>query len=282
MNALRILFVDVDRFRLRHLIDYLELEGMSVEQATSVEYALKLVRTQQYDCIVVDVMMPRGSLYSEIETAGGYQTGILLSKDIRRFCPDIPIMALTQSEDRHVKQWFNAGENMCYCHKSVMPDHVAKKIKSLCRVSGTSSSVFIVHGHDRELTLELKNFLQDSLSLPEPMVLAELPSRGLTIIEKFERYARKADVVFVLMSPDDMAGPVRSKGRTVPRPRQNVVFEHGYFLGLLGRKSGKVIILKRGSVELPSDIGGVVYIDVTGGLESKSEEIRRELQDLLD
>ena len=42
------------------------------------------------------------------------------------------------------------------------------------------------------------------------------------------------------------------------RARQNVVFELGYFMGKLGRE--KVCLLLKDQVELPSDIGGIVYI----------------------
>ena len=42
-----------------------------------------------------------------------------------------------------------------------------------------------------------------------------------------------------------------------PRARQNVVFEHGYLIGKLGRE--KVCALKKDDVETPNDISGIVY-----------------------
>lgn len=44
---------------------------------------------------------------------------------------------------------------------------------------------------------------------------------------------------------------------TSPRARQNVIFEWGYFVGRLGREH--VFALKKGDVELPSDIQGWVW-----------------------
>jgi predicted nucleotide-binding protein len=38
------------------------------------------------------------------------------------------------------------------------------------------------------------------------------------------------------------------------------VFELGYFVGMLGR--GKVCLLRKGAVEIPSDLFGVVYTDM--------------------
>ena len=41
---------------------------------------------------------------------------------------------------------------------------------------------------------------------------------------------------------------------------QNVVFEHGYLIGKLGRNN--VCALVKGDIELPNDISGIVYIQL--------------------
>src|SRR5215831_10837071 len=64
-------------------------------------------------------------------------------------------------------------------------------------------SVFIVHGHDHAMKLDLKNYLQNVLGLPEPIILHERPSLGRTIVEKFEEEAANVDLVMVLLTPDD-------------------------------------------------------------------------------
>lgn len=63
---------------------------------------------------------------------------------------------------------------------------------------------FIVHGHDDVAKLELKNYLQNNLRLPEPVILHEAAAYGRTLVEKFEHYAREVNLVFVILSPDDM------------------------------------------------------------------------------
>lgn len=45
-----------------------------------------------------------------------------------------------------------------------------------------------------------------------------------------------------------------------PRARQNVIFEHGFLIGKIGRN--RVCALKKKNVETPSDISGVVYIEM--------------------
>ena len=117
--------------------------------------------------------------------------------------------------------------------------------------------VFLIHGHDLGLRETIARFLEQ-LDL-EAVILAEQPSGGNTIIEKFEIYS---DVVFAVavLTGDDEAKPVRQDGQLRRRARQNVIFEFGYFIGRLGRN--RVCALMEEGVEIPSDYSGVVYIPV--------------------
>nr|WP_232118093.1 nucleotide-binding protein [Luteimonas sp. XNQY3] len=109
--------------------------------------------------------------------------------------------------------------------------------------------VFIVHGHDEAMKLAVSDFVR-AIGL-DPVILADQPNGGRTVIEKFEK---NADVGYaiILLSPDDY-----NPGGRQSRARQNVVLEWGYFIGRLGRSH--VCALKRGDVELPSDIIGMVW-----------------------
>lgn len=120
--------------------------------------------------------------------------------------------------------------------------------------------VFIVHGRDDGTKETVARFMQ-KLEL-EAVILHEQSNKGKTIIEKFEHYA---DVSFavVLLTPDDIGAEKHKSGNLKPRARQNVVLEHGYFLGKLGRD--RVAALYRGTVELPSDLDGVLYIPMDSG-----------------
>ena len=99
-----------------------------------------------------------------------------------------------------------------------------------------------------------------------------------TIIEKFEEETNHIDIVFVLLTPDDAIAPADANDDIKRRARQNVIFEMGYFLAKLQRRSGQILLLYKGSVELPSDISGVVYIDISAGVGKAGAEMRRELR----
>ena len=123
--------------------------------------------------------------------------------------------------------------------------------------SRDQSKVFVVHGHDDGAREAVARFLE-KIEL-EAIILQEQPDQGLTIIEKFESYASQVGFAVVLLTPDDLGGPNSEPAQT-SRARQNVIFELGYFVGKLGR--GRVCLLLKGEVEIPSDLYGVIYTEM--------------------
>ncbi|MNB80011.1 putative nucleotide-binding protein containing TIR-like domain protein [compost metagenome] len=120
-----------------------------------------------------------------------------------------------------------------------------------------SRRVFVVHGHDEAAMHGLARFLE-KLGL-EAIILKEQPDQGRTIIEKFEAAAGDVGFAVVLLTPDDLGGSIKADTSDA-RARQNVIFELGYFAGKLGR--GRVCLLRKGHVEIPSDLYGVIYTDM--------------------
>jgi predicted nucleotide-binding protein len=127
-------------------------------------------------------------------------------------------------------------------------------------IDDSITSVFVVHGHDRELREQVARFIERvGAGNLEPVILAEQPARGQTLIENFESHASVAGYAIILLTPDDQAGQGSNDDRN-PRARQNVILELGYFVGVLGRK--RIAVLRRGDVEVPSDVAGVIFIEV--------------------
>ena len=119
------------------------------------------------------------------------------------------------------------------------------------------NKVFIVHGHDDTMKNDVANYLI-KLKL-EPVILHEQANLGMTLIEKIEEYSNVGFGI-VLYTPCDKGGLATDDiGCMKFRARQNVVFEHGYLLGKLGRS--RVCALMRGEMEYPNDISGLLYIE---------------------
>ncbi|WP_429105035.1 TIR domain-containing protein [Aeromonas veronii] len=129
--------------------------------------------------------------------------------------------------------------------------------------------VFIVHGHDEQLLVETE-LLLTKLHL-EPVVLRDQYSGGMTIIEKLERYGNVQYAVVLYTACDE--GRKNGAPEYNARARQNVVFEHGYFISRLGR--GKVAAVVKGQVEIQGDIDGVVYFPHQSGWKT---ELAKELK----
>lgn len=141
-----------------------------------------------------------------------------------------------------------------------------------------TTKVFIVHGHDDALKDKVARFIEN-LNL-KAIILHEQSDRGQTIISKFEA---NSDVGFaiVLYTPCDVGRPIKlnAEGKEYPernRARQNVIFEHGFFAAKLGLEN--VVALKKGDVEIPNDLSGVVYKEYDEG-GSWKYQIARELDE---
>ena len=122
------------------------------------------------------------------------------------------------------------------------------------------SKVFIVHGHDNATKEAAARFIE-KIGL-EAIILHEQASSGHTIIEKIEENTNVGFGI-VLYTPCDLGASQKQKDQLKARARQNVVFEHGYLIGKIGREN--VCALVKGDIETPNDISGVVYIKMDEG-----------------
>lgn len=88
-------------------------------------------------------------------------------------------------------------------------------------------------------------------------VLKDEPNLGRTIIEKYEKSAAECNYAIIIASADDH---FNSDDVSCIRARQNVIFELGFFMGLL-RRDRVLLLLENNLIDIPSDIAGIVYID---------------------
>jgi hypothetical protein len=95
---------------------------------------------------------------------------------------------------------------------------------------------------EHELGLRVQNYAMDFLA-------------GPTIYEQIEVAARVCACGMFLFTNDD---PL--EGRAGAAPRDNVVFEAGFFLRANGR--GQVAVIREEGAKMPADLGGNVYISL--------------------
>ena len=151
--------------------------------------------------------------------------------------------------------------------REIRKSEMEKRVKN-------SKKIFIIHGHSEAKRRELVSLLRDRFQL-EPVILSEQPDQGLTIIEKFEKYASECSYAFALFTPDDI---VTNGGVQYFQARPNVIFELGWFYANLGRS--RVCILDQASEEsrIFSDLQGVMRKQFKEDISETALEIEMELR----
>ncbi len=76
-------------------------------------------------------------------------------------------------------------------------------------------------------------------------------------IESLERELDQSDFAIAIAQPDDV---MHLRGEAVPSPRDNVIFELGFFMGRLGRQRSILLEPRGQEVKLPSDLSGITTI----------------------
>lgn len=129
------------------------------------------------------------------------------------------------------------------------------------KLNSADLTLFLIHGRDSGARNTVFTFLSKVIE-GSAIVLADQPWRGNTLIEKLESHVPRSTYAVVLATADD-EGRLRNDPELSLRARQNVIFELGLAVGLLGR--GNVAVLREDGVKLPSDYNGVGYISFDAG-----------------
>jgi predicted nucleotide-binding protein len=86
-------------------------------------------------------------------------------------------------------------------------------------------------------------------------------------IEALEKKVNEADFGIALAEPDDL---VLSRDRQSTTPRDNVIFELGFFMSRLGRYRTLLLVPHDEQIKLPSDFKGLTPITYNKGSSSSN------------
>lgn len=265
MTTARIVFADNDEDFIETRREFLARVGIEVIPATTLSKAREALTLPGIHLAILDVRLENNRDDKDF-------TGMLLAaEDDFKSVPKIILTGYDKEEHVVQKIGGKLPLYLAYLHKAEGPQAMlAAIIKALATVSpryqagGHESpplpqnrKVFIVHGRDI-VAKQSTELLLRKLKL-EPIILSEQIVGGMTIIEALEHHGEVSFAV-VIGTPDDFGGLKAAPDESIDRPRQNVVFEMGYFIGKLGRQ--RVLAMLKGGVELPSDLRGVLYIEM--------------------
>jgi len=126
-----------------------------------------------------------------------------------------------------------------------------------------SNKIFVVHGQDNKMKLDVTQTLQ-KLDL-DPIFLREKQKSPQTLIEKINDYVHVSFAI-VLVSPDNLIYPKeKTPNEAKYTANQNVIFELGYFLGRLGSKNIVAIYRKNKDFKIPNEYNGILWIEYKNG-----------------
>lgn len=109
-------------------------------------------------------------------------------------------------------------------------------------------------GSARSAAVEIQRYIERDLKVPVVDYAMDFLAGG-TILEQIERAARECTCGIFLFTKDD---PLVSTMEDKAAPRDNVVFEAGYFMRAKGRR--RTLIIRETGAKMPADVGGIIYI----------------------
>lgn len=108
------LLIDDDFAVTRLYIWELEREGYDVQHVRDPDEAWGAVTEDGsgISVFIVDVMMYSGERYKKVNTENGLRTGVLLYQDIHSLYPDVPVIVLTNLENKRILAEFKGDRDV--------------------------------------------------------------------------------------------------------------------------------------------------------------------------
>lgn len=262
---IKAILVEDEREIAVQCVNIMEQCGLSVTYFADADKARTHLLNSSADIAVIDLMLPP-SFKDE---------GVRLLQWAKQRLPSLDAVLITKQQEKTTELVANAMRLGARFFLDKETATFFSKLEFYLKeiIVEKASNVFISHGHSELLKLKLKDFVQNRYG-KTPVILSELASVGLTIVEKLEKASKSCKCAIILMTKDD---ETRDGGI---RARQNVIHEIGFFQGKYGRK--RVILLAESGVELFSNISGIVRVEFDKDhFEAIFEPLRIELDAIL-
>lgn len=135
-----------------------------------------------------------------------------------------------------------------------------------------NKNVFIIHGHDDNNLLKVKDMVREFGLVP--VVMKDEVGDGLkTFLDKFEELAKSCCYCIALLTKDDC---VTKNGVQIWQGRPNTIFEIGWFCRHFERK--KILMLVQKDCDIWSDLQGVEYERFDDNVSTTYEKMHRSLK----
>jgi len=117
----KILFIEDEKFLLRQLP--IALTNYEIVPAESASKGLKLVESEDFDAVLLDIMMPPSEDMDLEVVDYGMKTGVEICKRIKQAKQSLPVVVLTVVRDREILREIRK-EADSIVHKPVRPKEI--------------------------------------------------------------------------------------------------------------------------------------------------------------
>ena len=131
---MRILWIDDDEWKSLPLKETLELHGHEIRFCPDCEEGYKELQKnpENYDVLMLDVMMPPSSMFENKDNNSGDITGLLFYKHIRNSLKELPILIYTVVRDVALLNKYLCDDNKAaWLNKPASAESIITKINNL-------------------------------------------------------------------------------------------------------------------------------------------------------
>lgn len=129
---LRILWVEDDELQMSALRGVFDDAKWHLTTTSEADEGWSLVTTDEFDGVMLDVMMPWRSVPA-VDTAAGLLSGLFLARRIREIRPGMPIVFLTVARSRELTDWCNANPPAIVIFKPALSWDIVGQVETLIR-----------------------------------------------------------------------------------------------------------------------------------------------------
>lgn len=182
-----------------------------------------------------------------------------LYEHARKFCPYALFFVLSNLPVDMSRTIFNNADVEYFCKQNTSPSATANYIKNYFDTQRKRllNNVFVVYGHNEEMKNNVTKYVR-SIGINTLDLMECSPGGIKTIFDALNSCASSVECAIILLSADDMVFNERHEFQSY-RARQNVIFEMGFFAGVLGKDKVIVLYQPDDRFEFPSDILGIYY-----------------------
>jgi DNA-binding response OmpR family regulator len=134
----KILFVDDEPRWVEPYRRELQDAGFEVDQENTIVGAIKYLDDHgaQLSLLILDIMMPHGTIFTAEETRNGRRTGVLMFKRVRETFPTLPVIFLTNVSDETVEVYVRQQSCCLLIRKpECFPFELVDKVQQLLKMS---------------------------------------------------------------------------------------------------------------------------------------------------